>query len=103
METITIEQMEDGLFHLFTEEGYGLGLDFKSVEKAIFFAKNNNYEVKPMCIKCCATIDEKPQFRTNPKGQRNAGWMCEDCIKKFHDISIIPTEVKKITDIIKSG
>lgn len=24
---------------------------------------------------------EKPSSRTNPKGQPDAGWMCQDCIK----------------------
>ena len=24
---------------------------------------------------------DKPLSRTNPKGQPNAGWMCQDCIK----------------------
>ena len=34
------------------------------------------------CINCGTSVFNKPLHRTNPKGQSDAGWMCEDCIKK---------------------
>lgn len=33
------------------------------------------------CINCGVSMFDKPLSRTNPKGQPNAGWMCQDCIK----------------------
>ena len=33
------------------------------------------------CINCGVPMFNKPLSRTNPKGQPNAGWMCQDCIK----------------------
>ena len=33
------------------------------------------------CIKCGCSVNEKPLYRTNPKGQSDAGWMCIDCIR----------------------
>jgi len=33
------------------------------------------------CKKCGVSVLDKPLSRTNPKGQTDAGWMCEDCIK----------------------
>ena len=34
------------------------------------------------CKICGVSMFDKPLHRTNPKGQSDAGWMCEDCIKK---------------------
>ena len=33
------------------------------------------------CTNCGVSMFDKPLSRTNPKGQPNAGWMCQDCIK----------------------
>lgn len=33
------------------------------------------------CKNCKASVLDKPLSRTNPKGQSDAGWMCQDCIK----------------------
>ena len=33
------------------------------------------------CINCGVSMFDKPLSRTNPKGQPDAGWMCQDCIK----------------------
>ena len=33
------------------------------------------------CINCNVSCFDKPLSRTNPKGQPNAGWMCQDCIE----------------------
>jgi Zn-finger protein len=33
------------------------------------------------CKKCKVSILYKPLSRTNPKGQSDAGWMCQDCMK----------------------
>lgn len=32
------------------------------------------------CKNCEASMFDKPLHRTNPLGQSDAGWMCEDCI-----------------------
>lgn len=55
------------------------------------------------CIKCSVSALKQPLYRTNPKGDVNAGWMCEKCIIKHHDKSVIDQDVKKIADIIKGG
>lgn len=34
------------------------------------------------CKNCGVSMFDKPLHRTNPKGQSDAGWMCEDCIGK---------------------
>jgi len=34
------------------------------------------------CINCGVSALKKPLSRTNPKGQPDAGWMCQDCIKE---------------------
>ena len=33
------------------------------------------------CTNCQKTMFQTPLHRTNPKGQPDAGWMCEECIK----------------------
>ncbi len=33
------------------------------------------------CKNCGVSPFDRPLFRTNPKGQSDAGWMCENCIK----------------------
>lgn len=33
------------------------------------------------CKNCGVSMFDKPLSRTNPKGQPDAGWMCQDCIK----------------------
>lgn len=33
------------------------------------------------CTNCGVSMFDKPLSRTNPKGQPDAGWMCQDCIK----------------------
>lgn len=33
------------------------------------------------CINCKVSMFDKPLSRTNPVGQPDAGWMCQDCIK----------------------
>jgi hypothetical protein len=33
------------------------------------------------CKNCKASFFDKPLHRTNPTGQIDAGWMCEDCLK----------------------
>lgn len=35
------------------------------------------------CINCKASCFYKPLSRTNPVGQPDAGWMCQDCIKEL--------------------
>lgn len=36
------------------------------------------------CIICRVSATDKPLSRTNPLGQPDAGWMCQDCIKITH-------------------
>ena len=36
------------------------------------------------CTKCECDPFEKTLHRTEPTGSDNAGWMCVDCIKKYH-------------------
>ena len=33
------------------------------------------------CKNCGVSMFDKPLSRPNPKGQSDAGWMCQDCIK----------------------
>lgn len=33
------------------------------------------------CKDCGVSMFDKPLFRTNPIGQEDAGWACQDCIK----------------------
>lgn len=53
------------------------------------------------CISCAKSIQKVNLFRTGEIGQ-SPDWMCEKCILKLHDKSLIPTEIKKITDILKN-
>lgn len=53
------------------------------------------------CIHCKKHVTEVNLFRTNPPGQ-NPDWMCEDCIIKIHDKSLIPKDIKNITNIFKN-
>ena len=55
------------------------------------------------CINCQTNINEAPLYRTNPKGQRDAGWMCGECIKELHDISLIDIDVKDLCNLIHKG
>jgi len=58
------------------------------------------------CKNCKVSAFNKPLFRTEPKGQTDAGWMCKDCIKikepelyrNFKDDSVL----KLTDDIIKN-
>lgn len=34
------------------------------------------------CENCGVLMFDKPLSRTNPTGQPNAGWMCQDCMKR---------------------
>ena len=34
------------------------------------------------CIKCGCSAFDRMLHRTNPKGQKDAGWMCMPCIEK---------------------
>lgn len=34
------------------------------------------------CTNCGVSCFNKPLSRTNPLGQPDAGWMCQDCIKE---------------------
>ena len=52
------------------------------------------------CIKCGCSGMERVLHRTGEIGQ-NPEWMCEPCILKYHDKSLIDKDVKKITDIIQ--
>lgn len=53
------------------------------------------------CTEC--KKDKDAVFRTNPIGQDNAGWMCQPCIIKLHDISLIDPEVQEIADLLTAN
>ena len=50
------------------------------------------------CISC--KRDCNAVFRTNPMGQADAGWMCNPCIVKYHDASLIDSEVQELADTL---
>ena len=52
------------------------------------------------CIKCRCFVMERTLHRTGEIG-KNPEWMCEPCILKYHDKSVIDEQVKAITDIIQ--
>lgn len=58
------------------------------------------------CNSCGASFDDVPLYRTNPKGQPNAGWMCEKCIAtkepELHKNLISDGDVKIANDILKA-
>lgn len=52
------------------------------------------------CIKCNCSASQKTLHRTTEKDNPNPEWMCESCIIKYHDKSLIDEGAKLITDII---
>jgi hypothetical protein len=52
-------------------------------------------------MKCTACeTDKAAVFRTNPLGQSDAGWMCQPCIVKHHDASLIDPETQELANIL---
>lgn len=58
---------------------------------------------RPTCIQCGCSVNKRPLHRTNPMGQPDAGWMCQPCITKHHDKSLIDNEVVELVNIIHSS
>ncbi|WP_060873828.1 hypothetical protein [Myroides odoratus] len=56
--------------------------------------------MKVKCIECGVSFFDKPLHRTTEKGSKDPQWMCEECIVKNHDLSLIDEEVLNVTDII---
>ncbi len=50
---------------------------------------------KPCCIVCKRTIDEVNLHRSNPKGDPDPGWVCDDDM-----VEELPEERQKILDIL---
>jgi len=52
-------------------------------------------------MKCTNCQQEKAAvFRTNPLGQADAGWMCQPCIVKVHDASLIDPDTQELANIL---
>lgn len=55
------------------------------------------------CSKCGVSIQNRILHRTNPKGQLDAGWMCEPCISKTEPELMKNIDEDEVLQDIKSA